>query len=413
MLRLLFNWVPISIVSKPMKAAWKMSGSRVATMIPANLRIPLAAGLVIGVIIIGAFASDETAQNTRANRGISLFGMAVIIAGFYVTSRKRSKIVWQTVIVGFLLQFIIALFVLRTGAGYDIFKFVSDRAVDLLGSATAGTEFLLSADIVANNPVFLLAVLPPIIFFISIIQMLYYWGFIQWLVGKMAPFVFWALKVSGAEAVVASATPFIGQGESAMLIKPFIAHLTKAEIHQIMTSGFATIAGSVLVAYIGLGVNPQALISSCVMSIPASLAMSKMRYPEEEETLTAGRVVVPDDDSHESANVLHAFANGAWLGLKIAGMIAATQLCIIALVALINAFLTWWGRYLNLDGDYDLTLQLVLGYVFYPIAWLLGVSRFGRDGGNDLLRVGRLLATKVIQVSRYVKFSTPLKSNCD
>jgi concentrative nucleoside transporter, CNT family len=125
-----------------------------------------------------------------------------------------------------------------------------------------------------------------------------------------------------------------------MLIRPFIAYLTMAEIHQIMTSGFATIAGSVLVAYIGLGLNPQALVSSCVMSIPASLAVSKLRFPETEETLTAGRVVVPDDDEHRAANSLHAFANGAWLGLKIAGMIIATLLCIIALVALINGLLS-------------------------------------------------------------------------
>jgi concentrative nucleoside transporter, CNT family len=197
-----------------------------------------------------------------------------------------------------------------------------------------------------------------------------------------------------------------------MLIRPFVPHLTLAEIHQIMTSGFATIAGSVLVAYIGLGLNPQALISSCVMSIPASLAVSKLRYPETEETLTAGRVVVPDDDEHRAVNALHAFANGAWLGLKIAGMIVSTLLCIIALVALVNGILSkpgsqlhyefytdqlgvaWWGRFLNLDGEYDLTLELVLGYICYPIAFLLGVSR----EGNDLLLVGRLIGVKLIVV---------------
>jgi len=179
-----------------------------------------------------------------------------------------------------------------------------------------------------------------------------------------------------------------------MLIKPFVAHLTIAELHQVMCSGFATIAGSVLVAYIGLGINGTALISSCVMSIPASLAVSKLRWPETEETLTAGRVVIPDDDEHRAANALHAFANGAWLGLKIAGMILATLLCIIAAVALINALLTWWGRYINIDGEYDLTLQLMLGYLCYPIAFLLGVPRTG----NDLLLVGRLIGTKLIEV---------------
>lgn len=191
---------------------------------------------------------------------------------------------------------------------------------------------------------FLISVLPAIIFFVSLVQLLYYVGLIQWFIGKFATFFFWAMRISGAEAVVAAASPFIGQGESAMLIKPFVAHLTMAEIHQVMCSGFATIAGSVLVSYISMGINAQALVSSCVMSIPASIAMSKLRYPEEEETLTAGRVVVPDDDEHRAANFIHAFANGAWLGLKIAGMIMANLLCIIALIALIDGLLTWWGR---------------------------------------------------------------------
>jgi CNT family concentrative nucleoside transporter len=174
-----------------------------------------------------------------------------------------------------------------------------------------------------------------------------------------------------------------------------------AELHQVMCSGFATIAGSVLVAYIGMGLNAQALISSCVMSIPASLAFSKLRYPEEEETLTAGRVVIPDDDEHKASNALHAFANGAWLGLKIAGMIISTLLCIIALLNLVDGLLTWWGRYINLDGDYDLTLELILGYVFYPVAFLLGVSR----EGQDLLLVGRLIGVKVI-TNEFVAFTT-------
>ncbi|KAI7095365.1 hypothetical protein KC324_g21520, partial [Hortaea werneckii] len=224
-----------------------------------------------------------------------------------------------------LIQFLIALFVLRTEAGYDIFKFISDLARALLGFAKDGVAFLTSEE-TSQIGYFFFSVLPAIIFFISIVQLLYYWGTLQWFISKAAVFFFWAMRISGAEAVVAAATPFIGQGESAMLIKPFVPHLTKAEIHQVMTSGFATIAGSVLVAYIGMGINPQALISSCVMSIPASIATSKLRYPEEEESLTSGRIVVPDDEDHKAANFLHAFANGAWLGLKIAGMIMTTLL---------------------------------------------------------------------------------------
>ena len=176
-----------------------------------------------------------------------------------------------------------------------------------------------------------------------------------------------------------------------MLIKIFVNYLTLAELHQVMCSGFATIAGSVLVAYIALGVNGQALVSSCVMSIPASLAVSKLRWPEEEKTLTDGRVVIPDDPDNRPANALHAFANGAWLGLKIAGMIVSTLLCIIALIALIDGLLGWWGRYINID---DLSLELMLGYLFYPVAFLLGVPRNG-----DLLKVSKLIGIKVVGVS--------------
>lgn len=400
MIRLITLHVPITIVTKPMHWVWANTGTRIANLIPEKMRIPAAACLAIAVIIVGSFASEESEDNTRANRAVSLFGLAVFIFMFWATSRNRSKIVWHTVIVGMLMQFIIALFVLRTKAGYDIFNFISELARLLLGFARDGVAFLTTPEI-SQNTYFMFSVIPAIIFFVSFVQLLYYWGILQWFIGKFAVFFFWSMRVSGAEAVVASASPFIGQGESAMLIKPFVAHLTMAEMHQVMCSGFATIAGSVLVAYIGMGLNPQALISSCVMSIPASLAFSKLRYPETEETLTAGRVVVPDDDEHKAANALHAFANGAWLGLKIAGMIVSTLLCIIALLNLVDGLLTWWGRYINLDGDYDLTLELILGYLLYPVAFLLGVSR----QGNDLILVARLIGIKVI-TNEFVAFQS-------
>ncbi|PVI08364.1 sodium/nucleoside cotransporter 1 /nucleoside cotransporter 1 [Periconia macrospinosa] len=400
MLRLITFYVPVSLVTKPMHFVWNNTGIRIASLIPEKLRAPAGAALTISVMIIGAFASAESEDNTRDNRAVSLFGLAVFIFGFWITSRNRKAIVWHTVIVGMLMQFIIALFVLRTKAGYDIFNFISTLARELLHFASAGTSFLTNPD-TAKLTWFLISVIPPIIFFVALVQLLFYYGFIQWFIGKFAVFFFWSMRVSGAEAVVAAASPFIGQGESAMLIKPFVAHLTRAEIHQIMTSGFATIAGSVLVAYINMGINPQALISSCVMSIPASLAISKLRYPEEEETLTSGRVVIPEDDENKSINGLHAFANGAWLGIKIAGMIVSTLLVIIAAIALVDGLLTWWGRYINLDGEYDLTLELVLGYVCLPIAFLLGVKR----DVTELRLVGRLIGIKVI-ANEFVAFNT-------
>jgi len=161
-----------------------------------------------------------------------------------------------------------------------------------------------------------------------------------------------------------------------------------------MASGFATIAGSVLVAYISMGVNAQALISSCVMSIPASLATSKLRHPETEESLTRGRVVIPEEEDRPK-NALQAFAEGAWLGLKIAGMIMATLLCIIAFLALCNGLLGWWGRYLNIP---NLTIEQIVGYICYPIAFLLGVPR-----GPDLYKVAKLIGVKLI-ANEFVAF---------
>ncbi|KAK2596651.1 hypothetical protein QQS21_006272 [Conoideocrella luteorostrata] len=389
-LRLMFYYVPARHISNAIRWVWERTALVIYNMIPQAYRTIVGAAGALAVILVGSFASEEVADNTRGNRAISLCGMLIMIATFYATSKHRNHINWRTVIVGMLSQYIIGLFVLRTGVGYDIFRFIADRAGDLLGFARQGVAFLTSEP-TSQIPWFFFGVIPAIIFFISLVQVLYYIGFLQWFIKKMATFVFWGLGVSGAEAVVAAATPFIGQGESAMLVRPFVPHMTKAEIHQILTCGFATISGSVLVGYIQLGLNAEVLVSSCIMSIPASLAISKLRYPETEETLTAGRVVIPDDDEHKAENALHAFANGAWLGIKIGGTIIASLLCIIAAVGLINGLLTWWGRYLNIN-DPLLTLQTILGYLLYPVAALLGVPR--HEG--DILLVARLISQKVI-----------------
>ena len=391
-LRLIFWHAPISLVSRPIKWTWRHTGVFVYDHLPPRLRTPLAALIAISAVLIGTFVTEERADNNRENRAVSLFGIAVLLFGLWATSRKRSAIQWRTVIGGMLSQYIIALFVLRTGVGFDIFKFIADRAADLRGFARDGTAFLTDEE-TSNIGWFFISVIPAIMFFISLVQVLYYIGFLQWFIQKFAIFVFWFLRVSGAEAVVAAATPFIGQGESAMLVRPFVPHMTNAEIHQILTCGFATISGSVLVAYMSLGLNPQALVSSCIMSIPASLAVSKMRYPELEETLTAGYVEMPEDEEGKAENALHAFANGAWFGIKIAGTIIATLLCIIAAVALCDGLLGWWGRYLNIN-DPQLSLELIMSYVCYPISFLLGVPRTG-----DLYRVAKIIATKVVKVS--------------
>ena len=143
------------------------------------------------------------------------------------------------------------------------------------------------------------------------------------------------------------------------------------------------------------------------MSIPAALAFSHLRYPEEEESLTSGRVVMPRDEEQRAANGLHAFVSGAWLGIKIAGMVVAVLLCIIAAIGLINGLLTWWGGYINLTGDNDLTIQLILGYLCYPIAFLLGVPR-----DRELMLVARLIGTKIAVVSWHLCVNVVYNEYC-
>jgi len=386
----------------PIRWVWQRTAFPVYEAIPKKLRQPLAALGTFAIFLIGSFVSEETGDNTRASRAISIFGLIVMIATLAATSRDFKRIPWHTVIGGMLTQFVIAVFVLRTQAGYDIFSFISEMARTLLGFAMQGLAFLTFPE-VGTVQWFLTGVIPPIIFFVALVQMLYHVGLLQWFVEKFAIFFFWSLRVSGAEAIVATATPFIGQGESAMLIRPFIAHLTLAEIHQIMTCGFATIAGSVLVAYIGLGLNAQALVSSCIMSIPASLAVSKLRFPETEETLTSGKVEVPKDDEHKTVNALHAFSNGAWLGIKIGATIIAALICIIALVGLVNGLLGWWGKYWNLtDPKNLLSLEMILGYLLYLPAWLLGVPN------KDVLPVAKLIGMKIV-TNEFVAFNTLMK----
>ncbi|KAL2257155.1 hypothetical protein VTK26DRAFT_592 [Humicola hyalothermophila] len=401
--RLVTLWIPARLVLIPARWIWVRTVVKVYDIIPAKLHQPLAAVGSLGVFLVGTFVPEETGDNTRANRAISIFGLIVMLFLLTITSRNWKAIPWHTVIGGMLTQFVIAVFVLRTKAGYDIFKFISDMAGKLLGFAGDGLAFLTDADWVAATGWFLTGVVPAIIFFIALVQMLYYIGFLQWFIKKFAIFFFWTLRVSGAEAVVAAATPFIGQGESAMLIKPFMNHLTVAEIHQVMTCGFATIAGSVLVFYISLGLSPQALVSSCIMSIPATLAVSKMRYPETETPITAGKVEVPpDEEEQQTVNALHAFTNGSWFGLKVGATIVACLLSIIAFVGLINALLTWWGGYWGIPEDTPLTLELILGYVLYPVAWLLGVPK------RDLRPVGELIGKKII-INEFAAFSALTK----
>ncbi|KAF8859969.1 H+/nucleoside cotransporter [Acephala macrosclerotiorum] len=395
MFRLVTFYTGSRFLTTPVHFVWRSTALNVTSLIPSRLRLPISAAFMIAVIVIGAMLSEEFEDNTRVNRAVSLSGIGVCLFLLWLTSRNRRLINWHTIIVGMLMQFVIALFVLRTAVGFNIFSFLSQLCREFLGFADNGLAFLTDAT-VPTLTWFAISIIPPIIFFAGVAQLLSYWqvqlvrGVLPWFVKKSATLFNWALQVSGVEAVVASTSPFLGQGEAVMLIRPFIPYITNAELHQVMCSGFATIAGSVLVTYINLGINGHALISSCVMSIPASLVVSKLRYPEEDET--SSYVVISDIRKHDGVNFVHAFTNGVWLGLKIAGIVIAILASVIAFIALLDGLLTWWGEYINIGPETPLTLELIASYLLYPVAFMLGVPRNG-----DLLKVARLIGVKILK----------------
>ncbi|KAH7926694.1 hypothetical protein BV22DRAFT_1008423 [Leucogyrophana mollusca] len=385
-----FRFIPNSAVTGPVSAVWMPYVQEPWYTLPRNVRMSIGWLCLLGIVFGSAFGFPLYGNTDYGHRAISVLGLFVFQTCFWLTSTNRSAVCWPTVIVGLFIQQAVALFVLKTGAGYQLFKYIADLAYDFLTEGYVGAGFFFDADTIAKHW-FFVNTLGVIIFFIAVVQMLYYLGIMQWIIKGFAWFFFKLMNVSGAEAVVASASPWVGQGESACLVKPYVDVMTPSELHLVMTSGFSTISGAVLSAYVAMGVPPQNLVTSSVMSIPASIAISKMRFPEVDEPVTRGRVVIDrgeEDDKKQPVNALHAFSQGALFGLNVAGQILTNVLTILSLVATINGVLTWVGRGF---GIHALTLQLVLGYIGYPIAFLLGVPF------PEILRVSQLLATKLIE----------------
>ncbi|THH20785.1 hypothetical protein EW146_g641 [Bondarzewia mesenterica] len=384
-----FRFIPNSVVTRPVEAVWIPLVQKPFFHLPYNVRLTMGWLALLAIVFGSAFGFKPIGNTNYGDRAISVLGLFIFQVCFYLTSKHRSHIPWPTVIVGLFLQQAIALFVLKTSAGFSIFKWIATLAADFLSQAYTGAQFFFDAETIAKHW-FFVNTLAAIIFFIAFVQMMFYLGVLQWIIKGFAWFFFKTMNISGAEAVVAASSPFIGQGESACLVKPYVDLMTESELHLTMTSGFSTIAGSVFTAYIALGVPAQNLITSSVMSIPASISISKVRMPELDEPVTRGRVVVDRGiaDKDAPASALHAFSKGSLFGLIVAGQILCNVLTILSLIATINGLLTWIGRGF---GIHHLTLQLVLGYIGYPVTFFLGVPR------AEILRVSQLLATKLIE----------------
>ncbi|KAI7877457.1 hypothetical protein K492DRAFT_197647 [Lichtheimia hyalospora FSU 10163] len=358
-------------------------------------RLLIYALFVTTVIVATVFSFPEN-KSTRKQRLISLFGVVVFLLLLTASSHSRKAINWFIVCSGLLFQFLLALFVFRSSVGHDIFLWLSNFVQGFLGMARHGLAFL-TTDPIANLPYFAVVVFPAVIFFSAVVQMLYHLGALQWVSTRFAVIFIKLFQVSGVEAIVAAASPFLGQGESSLLIRPYLRYCTRAELHQIMTSGFSTVAGSMLAGYMALGVSGEALLTSCIMSIPCSLMVSKIRYPETQESLTKHQIKIPPTDpSDRSSNLLHALANGGTIGISVVLCMASNIIAILSLLYAVNAGLTWLGHFVNIQ---ELSLQMITGYMFVPMAWLMGVDN------DDLVKVGQLMAIK-IWANEYMAYQT-------
>ncbi|HZG43607.1 MAG TPA: NupC/NupG family nucleoside CNT transporter, partial [Longimicrobium sp.] len=363
-------------------------------------------------------AREEARGGTLPQRATSLLGLLVFIGVAWALSVNRGAVAWRTVLVGLGLQFAFAAIIILSPVGRGFFEGLNDAFVALLGYTNEGASFLFGNLIKPNVPVgpaggpfgrvgdtgtwantgalFAFSVLPTIIFFSSLMTLLYHVGFMQWVVRGFAWIMLRTMGTSGAESLSAAGNIFVGQTEAPLLVKPFVKTMTKSELHSVMTGGFATVAGGVLAAYVGMLMVyfPDIaghLIAASVMSAPAALAISKIMYPETEEPVTRGEVRM--EIERTDANVIDAAARGASEGLSLALNVGAMLLAFIALLALVNGLLGWVT---GLFGP-PISIQTILGWLGAPIAWLMGTP------WQDAQAVGTLIGEKTA-VNEFVAY---------
>jgi len=330
-----------------------------------------------------------------------LLGILVILGIGIALSEKRSAIAWQTILVGLALQFALAVFVLWVPFGQVVFNRLGELFVTLISFTAAGSSFLFGplADAESFGFVFAFQVLPTIIFFAALMACLYHLGIMQKLVEAMAWVMTRLMKVSGSESLAMAANVFVGQTEAPLVVRPFISGMTRSELFALMTGGMATIAGGVLAAYVLLlgGSDPaeqaffaKHLISASIMAAPAALVMAKLILPETAESETVGTVKTAIDRPH--VNLIEAAAGGAGEGLKLALNVGAMLLAFLALIALINGPLGWLGSITGIEDmlGQPLSLALMLGWLFAPLAFLVGVPL------DECVAVGGLIGQKIV-----------------
>ena len=349
-----------------------------------------------------------------------LFGLAVLIGIAFLFSSNKRAVDWRLVATGVGLQIAFAALVLLVPGGKDVFEAIGHGFVRVLGFVNEGSNFVFGGlmDVDSLGFIFAFQVLPTIIFFASLMGVLYHLGVMQWIVRGMAWAITRVMRVSGAETTSVCASVFIGQTEAPLTIKPYISRMTQSELLTIMIGGMAHIAGGVLAAYVTmLGGSDEAaqvfyakhLLAASIMAAPATLVIAKILVPETAEPLTRGTVNMEVEKS--TVNVIDAAAVGASDGLRLALNVGAMLLAFIALIALINWPLTWLGEVTGLAAALGKPTDLatILGYVLAPIAWVIGTP------WADATAVGGLIGEKIVlnEFVAYAHLSEILKGGTD
>ncbi|XP_066860016.1 sodium/nucleoside cotransporter 1-like isoform X1 [Anser cygnoides] len=324
---------------------------------------------LLSVVLLGGLVTWlalDTARNPE--QLISLAGFCFILLFLFIFSKHHSAVSWRAVFWGLALEFLIGLFILRTTPGIQAFQWLGDQIQIFLGYTKAGSVFVFGNTLVEE--VFAFQTLPIVVFFSCVMSILYYLGAMQWLILKIS----WLLQISmgttPTETLSVAGNIFVGQTEAPLLIRPYLADMTYSEIHAVMTGGFSTIAGSVMGAYISFGIDAASLIAASVMAAPCALAMSKLVYPEVEESKFKGKESIHISGGEEQ-NILEAASSGAAASVGLVANIAANLIAFLAVLEFINAALLWFGEMVNIKG---LSFQMICSYVLMPVAFLMGAD---------------------------------------
>src|SRR6478736_2964256 len=341
-------------------------------------------------------------------RFTGILGLLTMLVLAYIFSTNRRAIRLKTVAWGLGLQFVFAVFVLRIDAGRIAFQKAGNAVTRLLGYAYAGSHFVFGdlAKPGSQLGYFAFGVLPTVIFIAAFFAVLYHLGIMQIIIRVFAWIMTRVMGASGAESLNVAASIFMGQTEAPLTIRPFLPKLTKSELMVVMTSGMAHISGGMMAGYIQVaGADPKNLLTAVIMTAPGTLLMAKMLVPETEEPLTAGRVEMPQME--KESNVLGAIARGTSDGLHLALNVGAMLITFIALLALLNAMMGGIHNWPHMSW-FPASLQTIFGWVFAPVAWLIGIP------WHDAPAIGNLLGTRMV-INEFVAFGQlgPMKSALD